>query len=78
MSQFDDEIHNLHDVTEDAMWRRAVEEDRGIEHTEPMRLSARQLEAIFETTRTTLEEAGIPFLRANALAEKVLTAVRLL
>jgi hypothetical protein len=73
-----DEIREMHDVTETALWRRAVEEDNRFDSLEPLRLSARQLEAIFETTRTTLEEAGIPFLRANALAEKILTAVRLL
>lgn len=56
-------------------WKQFVAEDEGYDRA-PLRLSAGQLEVVFETTRNTLEEAGIPFVRANRLAERVLAAVR--
>lgn len=76
--QFDPhDLQSSEEAAASEAWRRFVIEDEGYDR-EPLRLSAAQIEAVYETTRNTLEEAGIPFLRAHRLAERVLTAVRAL
>ena len=79
MSQFDDEIHQLtpEQTAETDAWRRAVEEDEGYDvPREPIRLDARQWEAIREATIATVERFGIPFLRAHKLTEAILAEVK--
>ncbi len=76
--QFDPhDLQNSEDRAASEAWAQFVAADEGYDR-EPIRLSAAQFEAVFETTRNTLEEAGIPFLRAHRLAERVLAAVRAL
>jgi hypothetical protein len=78
--QFDPhDLQNDEDRAATSAWRRLIEEDEGWREEirqNPMRLGEKQLEAIFETVRGTLEDSGIPFLRANTLAERVRSAVR--
>lgn len=74
-----EQLKNDEDRAASAAWRRLVEEDEGWVHElaeQPMRLSHSHLEAVFHTVRNTLEESGIPFLRANRLAERVRSAIK--
>ncbi len=74
-----EQLQNDEDKAASAAWKRLIEEDEGWRHEldeRPMRLEHLHLEAIFHTTRSTLEESGIPFLRANKLAERVRSAIK--
>ena len=74
-----DELMNDEDRAATAAWRQLIEEDEGWKaelRERPMRLSHPHLEAIHETVRGTLEDAGIPWGRANELASRVRTALK--
>jgi len=79
--QFDPhELQSAEERAASEAWAQFTAEDEGFPagFREPLSFSPAQVEAVYETTRDTLEQAGIPFLRAHQLAERILTAVRAL
>lgn len=79
MSIEPDLLQSDEDRAASAAWKRLIEEDEGWAQElkeRPMRLEHIHLEAVFHATRSVLEESGIPFLRANKLAERVRSAIK--
>lgn len=73
------DLRNAEDEAASQAWRQLIEEDEGWKaelRERPMRLSHPHLEAIHKTVRGTLEDAGIPWGRANELASRVRTALK--
>ena len=73
------DLRSPEDEAASRAWRQLIEEDEGWKvelREQPMRLKHAHLEAIHETVRATLEDAGVPWGRANELAGRVRTALK--
>jgi len=73
------DLRNAEDVAASQAWRQLIEEDEGWKaelRERPMRLSEPHLEAIYSTFLGTLEDAGVPWSRAQELASRVRSALK--